>query len=93
MDRWLIWQQAHVILYLLIDNADHILWSIFYFRMHHPDWSLIEAGFLWLSVLGIMVVMWPIHKLATFLMLPYLIWVSIAMLLNYETLVLNPGAY
>jgi len=26
-------------------------------------------------------------------MIPYLIWVTIAMRLNWETLVLNPGAY
>ena len=28
-----------------------------------------------------------------YLMVPYLIWVTIAMRLNWETLVLNPGAY
>jgi tryptophan-rich sensory protein len=38
-------------------------------------------------------VMWPIRKTAALLMLPYLIWVGVAMRLNWETLVLNPGAY
>lgn len=71
----------------------NILWSVFYFRMHHPDWSLIEACFLWGSVLEIILVMWRIKKLAALLMFPYLIWVSIAMRLNWETMVLNPGAY
>ena len=71
----------------------NILWSVFYFRMHHPDWSLIEAYFLWGSVFVIILEMWPIRKLAALLMVPYLIWVSIAMRLNWETIVLNPGAY
>ena len=71
----------------------NVLWSVFYFRMHRPDWSLIEACFLWGSVLEIILVMWPIRKLAALLMFPYLIWVSIAMRLNWETIVLNPGPY
>ena len=71
----------------------NVLWSILYFRMHRPDWSLIEAFFLWGSVLAIIFVMWPLRKFAALLMLPYLIWVTIAMRLNWETIVLNPGAY
>jgi tryptophan-rich sensory protein len=86
-------QRISLVGLFVLNSFLNILWSIFYFRMHHPDWSLIEAGFLWLSVLAIMVVMWPIRKLAAFLMLPYLIWVTIAMCLNWETLVLNSGAY
>jgi tryptophan-rich sensory protein len=71
----------------------NVLWSILYFRMHRPDWSLIEAFFLWGSVLVIIFVMWPLRRFAALLMLPYLIWVTIAMRLNWETIVLNPGAY
>ncbi len=86
-------QKISLVGLVLTNGFLNVLWSVFYFRMHRPDWSLIEAGFLWLSVLAIMAVMWPIRKLAAYLMLPYLIWVSIAMRLNWETLVLNPGAY
>lgn len=86
-------QKVSLICLFFVNGFLNVLWSVFYFRMHHPDWSLIEAGFLWLSVLGIMVVMWQIRKLAAYLMLPYLIWVTIAMRLNWETLALNPGVY
>jgi tryptophan-rich sensory protein len=86
--------QKNKIISLFFLNAFlNVLWSVFYFRMHHPDWSLIEAFFLWGSVLAIILVMWPIRKLGALLMLPYLIWVTIAMRLNWETLVLNPKAY
>lgn len=71
----------------------NVLWSVFYFRMQHPDWSFVEAFFLWGSVLAIILVMWPIRRVAAYLMVPYLIWVTIAMRLNWETLVLNPGVY
>jgi tryptophan-rich sensory protein len=86
-------QKNKIITLFFLNGFLNVLWSVFYFRMHHPDWSLIEACFLWGSVLEIILVMWPIRKLAALLMVPYLIWVSIAMRLNWETMVLNPGAY
>lgn len=64
-------------------------WSFLYFKLHRPDWSLIEAAILWISVLLIIVVMWKFSKIAAFLMMPYLIWVSCAIFLNYETVRLN----
>jgi len=86
-------QKNKIVSLFFLNAFFNVLWSVFYFRMHHPDWSLIEACFLWGSVLAIILVMWPMRKLAALLMLPYLIWVTIAMRLNWETLVLNPGAY
>jgi tryptophan-rich sensory protein len=86
-------QKNKIIGLFLLNSFLNILWSILYFRLHRPDWSFVEAFFLWISVLAILMVMWPIRKTAALLMLPYLIWVGVAMRLNWETLVLNPGAY
>ena len=86
-------EKNKIIILFVLNGFFNVLWSVLYFRMQHPDWSFIEAFFLWGSVLAIILVMRPINKLAAYLMLPYLIWVTIAMRLNWETLVLNPGAY
>ena len=86
-------QKNRITIFFILNGIFNVLWSVFYFRMHHPDWSFIEAFFLWGSVLAIILVMWPIRRVAAYLMIPYLIWVTIAMRLNWETLVLNPGAY
>ncbi|MFM9927335.1 TspO/MBR family protein [Variovorax sp. H27-G14] len=67
----------------------NVLWSLLYFRLHRPDWSLIEVPFLWLSVLALVAVLRPIARLASALMLPYLVWVTIAAVLNWETVRLN----
>jgi tryptophan-rich sensory protein len=50
---------------------------------------MIEAVFLWASVAALIVVMIPVSSLAAWLMAPYLVWVSIAMALNWETIRLN----
>ena len=36
----------------------NILWSLLFFRLHRPDWSLIEVVALWLSVAALIVIIW-----------------------------------
>ena len=75
---------------LFIANAlCNMLWSVLYFKLHRPDWSLIEAFFLWGSVLAIILVTRSYSTLSGWFMMPYLIWVSCAIALNYETIRLN----
>ena len=86
-------QKNKITILFVLNGFFNVFWSVLYFQMQHPDWALIEAFFLWASVLAIILVMWPICRIAAYLMVPYLVWVTIAMRLNWETLVLNPGAY
>jgi tryptophan-rich sensory protein len=67
----------------------NLFWSVLYFKLHRPDWSLFEALFLWASVLGIIVYSWGLSRQASLLMMPYIVWVSVAILLNLETIRLN----
>ncbi len=67
----------------------NILWSALYFKLHRPDWALIEVFFLWLSIVGLTVGLWRISRWASALLLPYLVWVSIASALNLATVQLN----
>ena len=67
----------------------NLLWSILYFRFQRPDWSLYEAVFLWLSVLAILLTIRKISTRYSLYLLPYLIWVSIAIALNWDTVRLN----
>jgi benzodiazapine receptor len=67
----------------------NVLWSLLYFRLQRPDWSLYEVPFLWLSVLALMLLLWRFAKPAAWLLAPYLAWVSIAAALNWETVRLN----
>jgi tryptophan-rich sensory protein len=67
----------------------NLLWSILYFRFQRPDWSLYEAVFLWLSVLAILLTIRKLSTRYSLYILPYLIWVSIAIVLNWDTVRLN----
>jgi translocator protein len=67
----------------------NLLWSLLYFRLHRPDWSLVEVLLLWLSVLALIVQLARFARPAAWLLVPYLVWVAIAALLNWQTVQLN----
>jgi benzodiazapine receptor len=67
----------------------NVLWSLLYFRLHRPDWSLLEVPLLWLSVLALIVLLARFAKAAAWLLMPYLVWVAIAAVLNWHTVKLN----
>lgn len=67
----------------------NFLWTIIFFGFHLPLGAFIEIIFLWLSILLLIVKFYKHSKLASFLLIPYLLWVSFASLLNLFVAVLN----
>lgn len=67
----------------------HFLWSPLFFTLRRPDWSLIEVVFLWASVLTLCIGLRPYSVLASWLIVPYFIWVSFAAILNLYIVRLN----
>lgn len=67
----------------------NVFWSLLYFRLHRPDWALLEVPLLWLSVLALIVVLRRSSATAAWLLGPYLVWVAIAARLNWQTVQLN----
>jgi len=67
----------------------NILWSLLFFRLRRPDWALVEVVALWLSIVLLMVVAGRHSRAAGLLLLPYLAWVSVAGMLNWEIVRLN----
>ncbi len=67
----------------------NILWSLLFFRFQRPDWALIEVAPFWLSIAALILVFWRVSRTASLMLVPYLVWVSIATLLNYDIVHLN----
>lgn len=82
--------QRETLLMLFALNAFlNVLWSLLFFKLRRPDWALIEVGFLWASVLLLIVVLGRYSRTAALLLVPYLLWVSFASTLNWATVQLN----
>jgi tryptophan-rich sensory protein len=68
----------------------HMLWSPLFFNLRRPDWALIEVPFLWLSIVALIVDLSRINALASWLLVPYLIWVAFAAFLTLTIVRMNP---
>jgi translocator protein len=82
-------EQNLVIWLFAINGVLNALWSPLFFKLRRPDWALIEAVFLWLSVLALIVFLWPLAPAASLCLAPYILWVSIANVLNWTIVRMN----
>lgn len=67
----------------------NITWSLLFFRLQRPDWAMAELVFLWLSIVLLIVYCGRFSRLASILLVPYLIWVTVAGALNWGIIQLN----
>lgn len=65
------------------------LWSALFFGLRRMSWALGEVLLLWLSIALTAAAFAPISLAAAALQLPYLLWVSVASVLNWRMMQLN----
>lgn len=65
------------------------LWSILFFGLKSPQVALAEIVLLWIAIVWCMRLFEPIHRTAAYLLIPYLLWVSFASVLNLAIVWLN----
>ena len=65
------------------------LWSFLFFGRQSPLAGLIEIGFLWVAIVRTILAFYRISRLAALLLVPYLLWVSFAAILNASIWRLN----
>ena len=65
------------------------LWSILFFGMKLPFYAFIEIVFLWFAILMTIIYFYRINKISAYLLIPYLLWVSFAVVLNFAIFILN----
>jgi benzodiazapine receptor len=87
---WLVWRKAGGIrtaavplalfaIQLLLNAA----WSAIFFGLHQVGFALVEITLLWLAILLTLISFWRVSALAGALLIPYLVWVSYALTLNW----------
>ncbi|MDO8428891.1 MAG: TspO/MBR family protein [Candidatus Diapherotrites archaeon] len=64
-------------------------WSIVFFGFKQLFNAFIVIIFLWISILACILLFYKIDKKASYLLIPYLAWVSFAGILNYSVWALN----
>ena len=65
------------------------LWSILFFGMKLPFYAFIEIIFLWVAILFTIIYFYRINKISAYVLIPYILWVTFAAILNFAIFILN----
>lgn len=93
---YLIWQKVEqnktargAIRLFWIHLFFNAIWSIIFFGLQNPGLAFVNIIIIWLLIIALMIKFWKINRWATYLLIPYLLWVSFASVLNYFIWYLN----
>ena len=67
----------------------NFLWTTLFFGIHSPLLAMIDIVLLWLAILVNIILFWQINPLSAYLLIPYILWVSFASVLNLFIVILN----
>lgn len=95
----LIWNKIEVqkevvkkaLIFFAIQLGLNALWSYLFFGLHNPMLAGLEIIVLWLMIYETYVQFSKINKIAGYLFVPYIAWVSFAAILNLSIWWLNKG--
>ena len=65
-----------------VQIALNTLWTPVFFGLRRIGAGLVVIGLLWLAVAATMVAFWQVDRIAGALFVPYLVWVTVAGMLN-----------
>jgi len=65
------------------------LWSIVFFGLHQLLWAFVVIIALLVFIILTMLKFYKIKRIAVYILIPYLLWVSFAAVLNYSLYLLN----
>ena len=67
----------------------NFFWSFIFFDQHQIGWALVEIIAMWIFILITIFAFGNVSKLAAWLLVPYISWVSFATILNYTIWKIN----
>lgn len=79
----------HALGYFVMQLILNFFWSYLFFARQSPLLGLLDILLLWIAILITIMQFQKLSKPAAILMIPYLLWVTFAVLLNFSILILN----
>ncbi|MDZ7715530.1 MAG: TspO/MBR family protein [Balneolaceae bacterium] len=92
---WMIWKEftfekaQYELRWFFVQLGLNAAWSWLFFGQHNIGIALAEIIMLWVAICFTMMLFWRRNIRAGYLMVPYLLWVSYALALNYSIWQLN----
>ena len=95
VSAWLVWRQRGrpqcrpAITIFAVQLLLNAAWTSLFFALQSPAAAMADISLLWLAILATIGAFLRIRPLAALLLLPYLLWVSFACMLNLAIWRLN----
>ncbi len=92
---WLVWREREArnvvpaLTLYVVQLAANALWSWLFFAWHRGLLAFADIVLLWLLIVATLVAFWRARRIAGLLLIPYLLWVTFAALLNLRVWQLN----
>lgn len=67
----------------------NFMWSILFFGLHSPLFALLDVILLEIVIILTLIKFYKISKIASYILIPYILWVFFASILNLSLLILN----
>ncbi|KKO49011.1 tryptophan-rich sensory protein [Arsukibacterium sp. MJ3] len=92
---WLVWRSSKfskpALQLYFCQLMVNTLWSWLFFAWYQGGLAFANIILLLVLIIVTLVSFWRLHKLAALLLVPYLLWVGFAAVLNFSIWQLNPG--
>jgi tryptophan-rich sensory protein len=93
---YLVWKSADpgktkslALFFFFAQLVLNVLWSFLFFFLKNPLAGFIDIIVLLISILVTTLLFYPLNKVAALLLVPYILWVTFASVLNYSIWQLN----
>lgn len=89
---WLAWRNGGGMRALIPWTVQLVLnlgWSVFFFGSRQPGWAMVVIVALLAATIWTASAMWRSSHIATYLFIPYILWVAFAAVLNGAIVALN----
>lgn len=83
-------ERRMVVILFVANGILNVLWSLLFFHLQRPLLAGIEVVLLWASIVALIWYLQRFSRPAALLLVPYLLWVSFATVLNWTIALLNP---
>jgi translocator protein len=78
-----------ILLWVVINGLLNMLWSGLFFVLKKPMLALAELVIFWFSIVAMIYVLGGASRTAGYMLVPYLVWVTIAGVLNLRIVQMN----
>jgi len=90
----LVWHSYHslrktALTFFIIQFVLNLLWSYIFFGRQNILLALADIILMWIMIMITIICFYRVNKTAAYLLIPYILWVSFATVLNYSIYVLN----